>query len=101
VERGTGTAQTGGRLPEPTTTCLEGTECRPGPTMDVPDPAVPFQDLLNDNYCWGWGTLNEHGLQIKSRWDGEESVCVWQSEDYHTAGRSRTHDRRLRLKPQA
>lgn len=28
-------------------------------------------------HCFGCGSLNEHGLQIKSRWDGEELVCRW------------------------
>lgn len=37
-----------------------------------------FQDLMKGNYCWGCGRDNEEGLQIKSRWQGDESVCVWQ-----------------------
>ncbi|RJR45491.1 MAG: PaaI family thioesterase [Desulfobacteraceae bacterium] len=38
-----------------------------------------FQDYYPDDlsHCYGCGRLNEHGLQIKSRWDGEESVAVY------------------------
>jgi len=47
----------------------------------------PFQDYYPDQlaHCYGCGRLNEHGLQIKSFWDGEESVCVFQPQPYHTA----------------
>ena len=46
-----------------------------------------FQDYYPDHFshCYGCGRLNEHGLQIKSYWDGEESVCVFQPRPYHTA----------------
>jgi acyl-coenzyme A thioesterase PaaI-like protein len=46
-----------------------------------------FQDCYPDSvsHCYGCGRLNEHGLQIKSFWDGEESVCVFQPKPYHTA----------------
>ena len=37
-----------------------------------------FQDQMPDNYCWSRGSLNEHGLGIKSYWSGNESVCTWQ-----------------------
>jgi acyl-coenzyme A thioesterase PaaI-like protein len=42
-----------------------------------------YPDLLS--YCYGCGRLNEHGLQIKSYWDGDESVCVFQPRPYHIA----------------
>jgi acyl-coenzyme A thioesterase PaaI-like protein len=29
--------------------------------------------------------LNEHGLQIKSYWDGEEALCIFTPRPYHTA----------------
>ena len=47
----------------------------------------PFQDYYPDQlaHCYGCGRLNEHGLQIQSFWDGEESVCVFQPKPYHTA----------------
>ncbi|MBW1754501.1 MAG: PaaI family thioesterase [Deltaproteobacteria bacterium] len=46
-----------------------------------------FQDYYPDDlsHCYGCGRLNEHGLHIKSYWDGEESVCVFQPGPYHTA----------------
>lgn len=44
-----------------------------------------FQDYYPDNlsYCYGCGRLNEQGLQIKSYWDGEESVCIFHPKPYH------------------
>ncbi|MBI4788140.1 MAG: PaaI family thioesterase [Chloroflexi bacterium] len=46
-----------------------------------------FQDYYPDHtsYCYGCGRLNEYGLQIKSYWDGEESVCRFDPRPYHTA----------------
>jgi acyl-coenzyme A thioesterase PaaI-like protein len=46
-----------------------------------------FQDYYPDDvsYCYGCGRLNEHGLQIKSYWDGEEAVCTFQPRSYHLA----------------
>jgi acyl-coenzyme A thioesterase PaaI-like protein len=46
-----------------------------------------FQDYYPDSvsHCYGCGRLNEDGLQIKSYWDGEESVCRFQPRPYHTA----------------
>ena len=35
--------------------------------------------------CWGCGKNNEHGLRIKSYWDGEEAVCTWDPKTYHLA----------------
>ena len=48
---------------------------------------IAFQDYYPDqlSYCYGCGRLNEHGLQIKSYWDGDETVCVFQPRPYHTA----------------
>jgi acyl-coenzyme A thioesterase PaaI-like protein len=47
-----------------------------------------FQDYYRDEFasCFGCGRLNKHGLQIKSYWDGEESVCHFHPEQYHTGG---------------
>jgi acyl-coenzyme A thioesterase PaaI-like protein len=36
-------------------------------------------------HCYGCGTLNEHGHQIKSYWDEEESVCRFLPKPYHIA----------------
>jgi acyl-coenzyme A thioesterase PaaI-like protein len=46
-----------------------------------------FQDYYPDDYshCYGCGRLNKKGLQIKSYWDGEESLCRFQPEPYHLA----------------
>jgi acyl-coenzyme A thioesterase PaaI-like protein len=46
-----------------------------------------FQDYYPDQlaHCYGCGRLNEHGLQIKSYWDGDESVCHFVPRAYHTA----------------
>ncbi|MCP4745870.1 MAG: PaaI family thioesterase [Desulfobacteraceae bacterium] len=46
-----------------------------------------FQDFYTENYsvCYGCGKLNTQGLQIKSYWDGDESVCHFTPEPYHTA----------------
>jgi acyl-coenzyme A thioesterase PaaI-like protein len=46
-----------------------------------------FQDYYPDewSYCYGCGRLNEHGLQIKSYWEGDETVCFFQPRPYHMA----------------
>ncbi len=46
-----------------------------------------FQDYYPEDlsHCYGCGRLNDQGLQIKSYWDGEESVCVYTPRDCHTA----------------
>jgi len=46
-----------------------------------------FQDYYSEDlsYCYGCGSLNEKGLQIKSYWDGDESVCIYTPRDYHIA----------------
>ncbi len=36
-------------------------------------------------YCWGCGRKNEHGLQIKSYWEGDECVCTWKPKRHHCA----------------
>jgi len=46
-----------------------------------------FQDYYPDelSYCYGCGRLNQHGLQIKSYWDGEESITFYQPLEHHMA----------------
>ena len=46
-----------------------------------------IQDLYPDelSYCYGCGKLNEHGLQIKSYWDGDETIASYQPRPYHIA----------------
>jgi len=47
----------------------------------------PFQDYYPDHmaHCYGCGRLNEHGHQIKSVWDGNETVSYFDPQPYHTA----------------
>jgi acyl-coenzyme A thioesterase PaaI-like protein len=46
-----------------------------------------FQDYYPDelSYCYGCGRLNEHGHQIKTYWDGDESVTIFTPQPYHIA----------------
>ena len=46
-----------------------------------------FQDYYPEEFshCYGCGTQNARGLQIKSYWDGDETVCMYTPEPYHTA----------------
>jgi acyl-coenzyme A thioesterase PaaI-like protein len=46
-----------------------------------------FQDYYPEDlaHCYGCGRMNEKGHQIKSYWDGEESVATYRPEPYHTA----------------
>ncbi|QDL97692.1 PaaI family thioesterase [Rhodopseudomonas palustris] len=46
-----------------------------------------FQDHYPENvsHCFGCGRLNGYGHQIKTRWDGDESVTRFMPEPYHTA----------------
>ncbi len=46
-----------------------------------------FQDFYPDelSYCYGCGRLNTHGHQLKSYWDGEETVALFQPKPHHIA----------------
>ena len=46
-----------------------------------------FQDYYPDElaHCHGCGRLNEHGLHIRTFWDGEESVTRFTPQPHHTA----------------
>ena len=46
-----------------------------------------FQDYYPDDlsHCYGCGRLNDHGLKIKSYWEGSESVAVLNPRPYHIA----------------
>lgn len=37
------------------------------------------------SHCYGCGRLNEHGHQIKSYWDGDETIAHFTPKPYHTA----------------
>lgn len=45
-----------------------------------------FQDNWDHNECWGCGCSNEHGLNIKSYWSEDKSICVWTPNQNHKAG---------------
>ncbi len=36
-------------------------------------------------YCWGCGKNNKHGLQLKSYWDGEETIATFEPGEHHLA----------------
>lgn len=46
-----------------------------------------FQDYYPDHlsHCYGCGKLNEHGYQIKTVWDGDETLTTFTPMHYHTA----------------
>ena len=47
-------------------------------------PAI--QDLLAHNHCYGCGADNPHGMQIKSHWVGDETVCTYTPRPEQSAG---------------
>jgi acyl-coenzyme A thioesterase PaaI-like protein len=46
-----------------------------------------FQDHYPHNvaHCYGCGHLNSHGHQIKTVWDGDETVTHFTPKSYHTS----------------
>lgn len=46
-----------------------------------------FQDHYPEpfRHCYGCGPSNAHGLQLRSFWDGDEAVAVFQPKEHHTA----------------
>jgi acyl-coenzyme A thioesterase PaaI-like protein len=46
-----------------------------------------FQDRYPDNvaHCYGCGRLNKHGHQIKTEWDGDETVTRYTPQPYETS----------------
>lgn len=45
-----------------------------------------IQDLMPGNHCYGCGPENPSGMQIKSHWEGEESVCRYMPRPEQCAG---------------
>lgn len=47
-----------------------------------------FQDQYPDEFanCYGCGRHNDQGLQIKSYWDGDETVCHFTPEAKYSGG---------------
>ncbi len=46
-----------------------------------------FQDFYPDeiSHCYGCGRLNDKGHQIKSYWDGDETIAHYTPKPYHLA----------------
>lgn len=46
-----------------------------------------FQEYYPENvaHCYGCGQLNAHGHQIKTYWEGDETVTRFKPEPYHTS----------------
>jgi len=46
-----------------------------------------FQDFYPKHlaHCYGCGRLNEHGYQIKTHWDADESVTLFTPRPFHMA----------------
>ena len=46
-----------------------------------------FQDYYPNelSFCYGCGRFNEQGLKLKSYWDGEETVAIFNPRPYHIA----------------
>ena len=46
-----------------------------------------IQDFYPDDlsHCYGCGRLNEHGHQLKTRWDGDETVSFFEPWPEHIA----------------
>ena len=53
----------------------------------MPDDAPAIQDAYAEwgAHCYGCGRLNGHGLQLKTRWEGDETVSRFTPAPYHTA----------------
>jgi len=45
-----------------------------------------IQDGLAGNHCYGCGIENAAGMQIKSHWHGDESVCTYMPRPEQCAG---------------
>ena len=45
-----------------------------------------IQDGLTGNHCYGCGTENPDGMQIKSHWQGDECVCIYTPRPNQCAG---------------
>jgi acyl-coenzyme A thioesterase PaaI-like protein len=46
-----------------------------------------FQDHYPDDlaHCYGCGRLNQHGHQLKSYWDGDETIAQFTPKEHHIA----------------
>lgn len=48
---------------------------------------IAVQDTYADaeSHCYGCGRLNPHGLKIKTYWEGDQTVCRFKPQPFHTA----------------
>lgn len=53
--------------------------------LDMTCKAIQDQWPEWGSVCWGCGRNNEHGLQLKSYWEGEETVANFKPKPYHLA----------------
>lgn len=53
----------------------------------MPESAAAVQDFYPDDFahCYGCGRLNAHGLHLKTRWDGDETVARYAPRPDQTA----------------
>ncbi|MEI6290150.1 MAG: PaaI family thioesterase, partial [Chloroflexota bacterium] len=53
----------------------------------MPEEQKAFQDYYAEfaAHCYGCGNLNSEGHQIKTYWEGDESVTHFRPKPYHTA----------------
>ena len=51
------------------------------------DDTPAIQDFYPDDaaHCYGCGRLNQMGLRLRTRWDGDETVTRFTPEPHHTA----------------
>ncbi|RTZ17775.1 PaaI family thioesterase [Vibrio aquaticus] len=48
---------------------------------------IAIQDQIPNNHCYGCGSENELGLQIKSYWQSEsQASCMFEPSHHHCAG---------------
>ena len=47
-----------------------------------------LQDYMGENVCFGCGSHNPEGLQIKSFWEGDVCVCNWNSQEKYNGWRN-------------
>lgn len=53
--------------------------------MPAPPPAIQDHYPEDVAHCYGCGRLNAEGLQLKTRWDGDETVARFLPRANHTA----------------
>jgi len=59
------------------------TEATANSNAPTPDRGAAFQDLGSVAHCFGCGPDNNHGLALKSFWDGDDAVAEFTPAAYH------------------